>query len=587
MIEPRIYRAAFVPAVLAVILVMFSLESRPPPLPQGLAADVLFDGRQAAAATRQIVAGDRDRRPGTVGDRAVATSVRRAFEGRDFGVQVDRFERDGKPLVNVIGRRAGKSRRQIVVVAARDAATVPDAGGSAGDTAALMELSRVFEGRPSRKTIVLASIDGSTLGQAGARRLAQDLDAPDQVDAVLVVSGIGTATGEAPTIVAWSNDATRGGIGLGRTVAASIRQELKSAAPGPSPGGQVARLAFPIGIGAQGVLLEQGYDAVRIAGHGEVAESGGPVVDEDRLGGLGRATLRTVTALDQGSTPERGPRTYVFLAGQVMPGWALSVLGFCLLLPVLVASVDAFARARRRRRAVGPWSMLLGVSALALAVGLGLGHVLALAGATPEPPDAPVPPGRYPLDAPAGAVLGAVAAVIALAWIGLRHLARRTDAALADASAPGAAVAAVLVLSLATLVMWVINPFAGLILAPGLHLWMLATLTDPPPRRRTRTAMVAAGLVLPALLALYHLIILDIDPLSGVWYLFLLVVGGHVSLLAALLGCVMAAALGSLWSIARAKHPEVEAPPQRPSVRGPGSYAGPGSLGGTPSALRR
>ena len=43
LIELRVYRAAFVPALLAAVLTMFSLEDRPRSLPQGLAADVLFD----------------------------------------------------------------------------------------------------------------------------------------------------------------------------------------------------------------------------------------------------------------------------------------------------------------------------------------------------------------------------------------------------------------------------------------------------------------------------------------------------------------------------------------------------------------
>jgi hypothetical protein len=53
-IEPRVYRAAFLPALVATVVVMFSLESRPPPLPQGLAADVLFDGNLAAQAAQGI-----------------------------------------------------------------------------------------------------------------------------------------------------------------------------------------------------------------------------------------------------------------------------------------------------------------------------------------------------------------------------------------------------------------------------------------------------------------------------------------------------------------------------------------------------
>jgi len=149
-------------------------------------------------------------------------------------------------------------------------------------------------------------------------------------------------------------------------------------------------------------------------------------------------------------------------------------------------------------------------------------------------------------------------------------------------------VAVALVLSGATLAMWAVNPYSALILAPALHLWILATLVDPPPARRTRLLMVAGGLLLPALLVAYELITLHLDPLSGSWYLFLLVTGGHVGVVSALLGCVLAAVLGSVVAIASAGHPQAEGSSgDPPSVRGPGSYAGPGSLGGTSSALRR
>ena len=162
MIEPRIYRAAFVPALLAVVLTMFSFESRPRPVPQGLAADVLFDGNQAADLATRIAAEEPDRRAGTRGDRATAALIADAFATRGFGSGggsrpvVQRFTHAGDQLVNVVGRRAGSTRRQIVIVAARDAAVVPDVPGTAADTAALMQLARVFQGRPSRKTLVLA-----------------------------------------------------------------------------------------------------------------------------------------------------------------------------------------------------------------------------------------------------------------------------------------------------------------------------------------------------------------------------------------------------------------------------------------------
>lgn len=590
MIEPRIYRAAFVPALLAVVVVMFSLESRPRPLEQGLAADVVFDGDQAATTTRTVLGVAEDRRAGTEGDRAVAALVDERFDGRGFTVQVDRFNHDGRDLVNVIGRRAGETRQQIVVVAARDAPGVPDAGGTAASTAALIEVARVFEGRPSEKTLVLASVDGSTLGEVGTERLADELGDPSLVDGVLVVSGLGEGGGPL-RMVSWSNDTTRAGLGLQRTLAESLREEQGTGAEGSSPAGQLARLAFPVGIGPQGVLLERGYDAVRLAGDDEVPGSGtGTVEDLDvaQLERSGRTLLRTLTALDQGSRPEHGPNTYVTAVSQVLPAWVLSVLSLALVLPGLVASVDAFARARRRREAVSAWLAWVAAAALAFAAGLAVAYLLSVAGATPDPPGAPVAPDLYPLDAPAAAVLVGVVVVTALSWLGLRRLVATFEPDLGDPSAPGAGVAVALVLSLAVLALWAVNPFTALLATPALHLWLLTALVDPPPRRRTRTVMVLGGLLLPALLALYYAAVLSLDPLSGVWYVLLMVLGGHVSLPGALLGCVLAGVLTSLLTVLRSvDSPGPETGPQKPSVRGPATYAGPGSLGGTSSALPR
>ncbi len=591
MLEPRLYRAAFVPALLAVVLAMFSLESRPGPVRQGLAADVLFDGDLAANEARAIAEANPDRRAGSVGDRATARRVRDTLARRNFRTQVDRFQGAGKDLVNVIGRRAGRLRRQIVVVAERDAGAVPDVPGSAADTAALLEFARVFEGRPTEKTLVLASVDGSTLGQLGASRLARSLGDPSLVDAVLVVSDLGAKPRQGSFIQAWSNDSSRAGIGLQRTVADSIRLELDEPVRSTGTFGQLARLAFPVGIGSQGVLLEDGYEAVRISGSGELPANGdGPpeALDEDHLGGLGRATLRTVTALDQGPRPGHGPGAYVTAVSQVLPGWVLSLLALTLLVPAVVGSVDAFARARRRHHPVAAWLRWVAVGTAPFAAGLALAELLALAGATPEPPPAPAAPADYPLDAGAAVVLAVVAAVIALLWYALRVLLVRGRAAVADPADPGAGCAVALVLSGAALLLWAVNPYAALLLVPAVHLWVLVVLTDPAPPRRARFAMLGAGLLPAALVALYYLVSLSLDPLSAAWYLFLLVTGHSVGLVTALLGCVLLGAFFSTVAVVRAEHDEPPAAPaDRPPVYGPGAYAGPGSLGGTESALRR
>jgi hypothetical protein len=567
---------------------MFSLQSRPRPLPQGLAADVLFDGRLAAAQARAIAERERDRQAGTVGDRSTGRLVRESFESRGFPVEVDRFEDDGKQLVNVIARRAGRSRRRIVVVAGRDATGVPDATGSAAATAALTEIARVYEGRPSRKTLVLASIDGSTLGEAGARRLPGELGDPDLIDGVLVISDLG-ANGDAYPIVSWSNDTRRAGIGLERTVAASLRQELDLSGSAAGTGGQLGRLAFPIGIGAQGVLLAAGYDSVRVSGSGELpadGSAGAARVDEDRIGSLGRGTLRALTALDQGPKPEHGPRSYVTAVSQVMPGWVVSFLALALLVPAVVAAVDAFARARRRRVPVAPWLRWILVTVLPFVGGLSLAYALALVGATPDPPGAPVPPGQNPLDFAAVAALCAVALVVGLSWWSARFLTQRSYPELDDPSSPGAACALCLVVALVSLALWVVNPYAALLLVPAAHLWMLATLPDPAPGRRARFVLVGSGVLPAVVLAAYFMATLDVGPFGGAWYLFLLIVGGHVGLFTALVGCVLLGALGCAVTIAR-RLPEVDEPPlEGPRLRATPTYAGPGSLGGTESELR-
>jgi len=179
--------------------------------------------------------------------------------------------------------------------------------------------------------------------------------------------------------------------------------------------------------------------------------------------------------------------------------------------------------------------------------------------------------------------------VIALSWFALRHLVRASDSRLREPSAPGAGVVVALALSFSVLALWAVNAYSALVLVPALHLWLLGVLFDPPPPRRARIVMVLGGLLAPGLLVAYDLLTLSLDPLSGVWYSFLLVTGGHVSVASALVACVLAAVLCSVVAIAKAR-PQTPPPglrPVTPSVRGPASYAGPGSLGGTSSALPR
>src|SRR4051794_4507148 len=545
---------------------MFSLQARPQGLPQSLAADVLFQGKVALDTVNQTVTTLPDRRAGTIGDQAQANAVARSFAASGFRTVIDPFHANGKRLVNVVARRAGSTRRQIVVVAQRDAATVPDATGSASDTAALLEIARVLQGTPSRKTLVLASVDGGTLGDLGVHRLLDKLPDRDRVEAAVVISNFGAPGRAVPPLIGWSNGSQRVGVGLERTAAASIAQEFGRQPGSSGAAAQTIRLAFPLGIGAQGPLLAAGIDAIRFSGSGELpaprSKQNVSNIDVDRLGSLGRATLRTVFAIDQDARGlERGPTSYITVARKVLPNWGLALLGFTLILPAIVASIDAFARARRRRQPVARWLRWVLVAGLPLLAVLVLAKLMVWTGIVADPPPSPQPPSVRPLHAGDAVVLGVLAGVAALVWVLGWRWARGRGGERLDPAAPGAGAVLALVLTAATLLVWFVSPVAALILIPALHLWLIASIADVPRRGPAPVLLVAVGLLPFAAVLFYYMDRLSLGPLRGLWYLFLLVFSGDIGILACVAACLLAGVFGSLVAIlvARARKP----PPAR------------------------
>src|SRR5262249_3985351 len=99
--------------------------------------------------------------------------------------------------------------------------------------------------------------------------------------------------------------------------------------------------------------------------------------------------------------------------------------------------------------------------------------------------------------------------------------------------------------------------------------------------------LLLAGLVPGVLALVYYAMTMGLGPVSGAWNAVLMLAGGDFSVTSALewsvvLGCVVSLAL-MIVRIAR----EPRAAELPVTVRGPITYAGPGSLGGTKSAFRR
>jgi hypothetical protein len=549
-LDPRVYRAGLLPALLALIVAAFSIQQPPAPLTATLPPDS-FSGARAFGTLQALRDEFPSRRPGGDGDNALASHVRGDLVRAGFRVGDRRFQArtaDGATeLRSVVGTRAGFTERRIVVVAHRDALDRP-ATAELSATAGLLELARVFRGRTLRKTLVLASTSGGTAGLAGAAEVASRLDG---VDAVIVLGDLAGRRLRRPMVVPWSNGDDIAPLLLRRTVEAALRLEGALRPGSAGTFAQFARQAFPFTIGEQGEFVARGEPSVLVSASGERGPRGAEAVSTARLGAFGRAVLRSITALDARAAPAPRPRAEVLVAGKVLPGWAVRLVAGALLLPVLMAAVDGMARVRRRRHPVGMWTAWTLSAALPFAGALLFALLLRWSGLMPAPPPGPVPEGTVPLDAAAFAVLAAVALALVVGWLAVRPLVLRLWGVRGDPGSPGAAGAVVLVLVGVVTAVWVANPFAAALLLPLVHVSLLVTAPELRMRRGAALAVLGLSLAPVGLVALYYALALGYGPLDLVWTVLLLAAGGALGFPGLAAWCLLLGCLVCLVSVVR------------------------------------
>jgi hypothetical protein len=587
MLDARIYRAALIPVLLAAIVCAFSLQDRPAPITTTLAPDA-FSGSRTAGQLADLAEAFPVRRPGGPADGALAARI--AAELRSMGpfeVSTARFRGetiDGeRPLTTVMARQVGAPGPELVIVAHRDAAA-RGAQAELSGTAVMLELARVVAGGRLRRTVTFVSTSGGSGGAAGARDLAERLAGP--IDAILVLGDM-TAGTERAFAANWSESSSLGPVRLQRTVEAAVREEAGRRPDDPSSFTQWTRIAFPGALGEQGPLIAAGLPAVLLSASGErpPPAGGGRGAGGARLSGFGRAALRSLVALDEGPDLRARPARQVVTVRKVLPSWAARLLIGALLLAPILATIDGFARVRRRRLPVSPWLGWIAAGAAPFALAAAFATVLGLTGLLAATPPGPVPAGTIPVDGPARAALIATALAGVLAVVG-RPLLLRAIGAQRGFDGPGAGTALLLVWCALAAGLWILNPFAAAFMVPAAHLWLLLAAPGVRVRRGVALMIVALSLAPFALAALVLAGQAGLGPLDFAWAALLSVAGGHVGPLAWLFWSAAAGcAAGAVVLAWRSRRPERE-PDGRVTVRGPISYAGPGSLGGTESALR-
>ncbi len=594
MLDPRIYRMGLIAVALAVIVLAFSLLDQQGPIGATL-APIAFSGQRAYTTMTSLAQRYPSRAPGSVADDDIAGLVANTLKRDNFFVSTTSFKAQTaegqRRLETVTGVRPGmgnlSTNGSIVIVAHRDALGAPATADASG-TAVLLELARDLGGETQNRTVVLASTSGS-IGASGAAELARQLGRP--VDAVVVLGDLAGAGVRQPVVVPWSNGENVAPPMLRNTVASVLSGQAQLPSLVASLPGQFAHLAFPFTPTEQGPFAAQGEPAVLLSLSGERSPAPDEPVDLARITTLGQTVLQTINALDGGpSIP--APSTYLVFDRKVIPDWAIRLIVLALMLPVLGATLDGVARARRRGHAITRWALWVLCGALPFVLAVLLSRVLGLIGAAGPTPAGPVGADAIPLQTRGIAILASLACVILIGLLALRPLVIRLTHAgvrwtVPERSSTGAAAGVLSVLCTVALVMWLSNPFAAALLVPALHLWMWAVVPERRARRTILAALVVGGLAAPALVLTYWALSLGLTPAGAAWNLVLMIAAGQVRLLTAVewstfMGCAISSAL--IVARAARERDREDAPV---TIRGPITYAGPGSLGGTESALRR
>jgi hypothetical protein len=264
------------------------------------------------------------------------------------------------------------------------------------------------------------------------------------------------------------------------------------------------------------------------------------------LGTIGRAAQALVGSLDGAGEVASGTGSYIYLGGRLVRGFALQLLLFFALLPVFAATVDLWARLRRRglelagalrsyRSRLGVWGVTGGAAAL-----------FALAGAFPTGADRPLAPDTLPAQKWPFAALAGFAVVVGVAWLTARIRLVPRGAVQREDELAGH-LAAMLVLCVLAIVVAAVNPYSLLLLLPSLHAWLWVPHARDSAVAK-RVLMVLGGLAGPIVLVVVFAIRFDLG-FDAPWYLATLFSVGYVPVVLFLTILAWGAAAGQMAAI--------------------------------------
>ncbi|MFT4035497.1 MAG: hypothetical protein QM679_07970 [Patulibacter sp.] len=586
MIDPRLTRIFVLPILAVLVLAAFSVQDRPRALRTFQAPDA-FNGTETYTELNRLAAAYPSRAAGSTADRDAADEIERRFA--DAGLHTESWSAavrgaggERVDAEQISGTSDGPGDGTIYVIAPRDSVHA-GARAELTATATLLQLAAVLGRRRLEHPVTLISVSG-TPGQAAYRDLARRLAAEQPSPRAIVVLGtLGTRDYLAP-VTGLSDGPQFASQRLRRTLEEAIASQRSVGASKVSAAGQLVRLAAPVTTGGQGPLLRAGLPAILFSTTGDRVASQQATPTPERLQADGRALLRSIIAIDNAGPIDLRPGGRIRAADGVIPSWALRVIVLALLVPPALLVIDGFARARRERQRVGRWvlwTLLLGLPQL-----LGIGAVAGAAHAGwLGSPGGPIDPALWSGDLTPLVIFALAAAAahlllrpLVLLALGLRGM---------RSASPGAPLGFAVMLVATALATWAVNPAAAALMVPAVVLWPVVLDSGMRPARGWGLLVVLLGMA-PLVLLLENVVTrYPLGDASSALSWFVMLLGAcDVGLFpqlwfASLSGCCLAALLLA-WHGRSVDPGDAEV-----TVRGPVTYAGPGSLGGVDSAFDR
>ena len=375
MLDPRIYRTGLVAVALAVIVLAFSLGDQQGPQTTTLAPEA-FNGRTRVrhddparrSSSRTAVPG---RRPTPRSPTQVGTAL--ASDG--FSVVQRARPRRRRPTGSARSRTSsasGPASRSgaIVVVAHRDALGSPATAEASGTARA-----RGARPRPRRARPIAARScsprPAARPAPSGALALAKSLPCSSRSTPCVV---LGDMAGHRPAPAGRRAVVERPGRRAADAAQHGRRGALAAGAAvdrdRPSIGGQFAHLAFPFTATEQGPFGAEGEPAVLMSVSGDRAPGRRRARSPERIAGMGRTALADGQRARRPDPTSRRRRPISCSPARSCPAWAIRLFVLALIVPVLAATIDGMARARRRGHPILRWVTWVLASALPFVLAL-------------------------------------------------------------------------------------------------------------------------------------------------------------------------------------------------------------------------